>query len=107
MPTNKKARGTGFVQVDQLKKLLAQDEEDDDDEHNVKFDVEEIDGEPKQRKFRGTGFVAVDQLKKLLAEAGEEDEDEEYRRRLLAEFKYFDAKGAGTVCRLRLEAILL
>merc|ERR1712217_193292 len=81
--------------------------DDDDDDHAVHFVVDDVkDDSAKQRKYRGTGFVAVDQLKKLLAEAGEEDEDEEYRKRMLAEFRNFDSEGQGTMCRIRMEAIL-
>merc|ERR1712113_940054 len=106
-PKERKFRGTGFVQVDQLKKLLADQGDDDDDDHAVHFVVDDVeDDSAKQRKYRGTGFVSVEQLNKLLLEAGEEDEDEEYRKRMLAEFRQFDAEGQGTMCRLRMEAIL-
>jgi len=71
-------RGTGYIQADQLQKLLAEQEamEEQEDEWDP------VDShEPPPRGMRGTGFVDAAMLQKLLDEAEVEDTDGEVPRK--------------------------
>lgn len=71
-------RGTGYIQANQMKKLL-QDMEDDEELDElgggpgVRFDVEAGAGEKTGTARRGTGYIQKDQMKKLIAEDDSDD----------------------------------
>jgi hypothetical protein len=107
MPKKLVKKGTGFIHVDQLKKILAEAEMDEDEEDGseeapkakptrvVQFDADPSQGRPKLHK-KGTGFIFKEQLQSLIDEhedgcEGEEDEEEDKENYTVEEDNDIDA----------------
>lgn len=77
-PAQQLRKGTGFVQAEHLRKLLAEADAKGEQEVDlplVRFDVEEGAGEPKQSLRRGTGYIQAEMFQKLVAQQDNNEGD--------------------------------